>query len=78
MPVVMRERLNVTVHFEDAGDGWTMATIPEVGAIGQGRTRDQARDNVIDAMQLVLTPDEQLRGERPANDDELLELVVKQ
>jgi predicted RNase H-like HicB family nuclease len=51
------------VRFEDASDGWVLATIPEVpGAISQGRTREEARANVLDALRVVLTPDKQLGG----------------
>jgi predicted RNase H-like HicB family nuclease len=72
-----REAINLTIHYEDAGDGWVMATIPEVpGAISQGRTRAEARANVIDALQTVLTPDDQLTGTSSAADDELLTLTV--
>jgi predicted RNase H-like HicB family nuclease len=28
------------------------------GAISQGRTRDEARENVIDALRLMLSPDD--------------------
>jgi predicted RNase H-like HicB family nuclease len=54
-----------------------LATIPEVpGAISQGRTREEARTNVIDALRVVLTPDEQLAGERIDADAEPLELTI--
>ena len=33
-----------------------MVEVP--GALSQGRTRDEARANVIDALRLMLTPDE--------------------
>jgi predicted RNase H-like HicB family nuclease len=60
---VERDAINLTIHYEDGGDGWVLATIPEVpGAISQGRTRAEARANVIDALQTVLTPDDQLAG----------------
>jgi len=73
----MSETLTLTVHFEDAGDGWILATIPEVpGAISQGRSRQQARENVIDALRTVLTPDEQLTGQPPGTDDEPLTLTI--
>ena len=73
----MAETLKLTVHYEDAGDGWTLATIPEVpGAISQGRTRGEARENVIDALRTVLTPDDQLAGEPPGADEEPLTLTV--
>jgi predicted RNase H-like HicB family nuclease len=49
------EPLRLTIVFEDAGDGWVLARIPQVrGAISQGQTRDDARDNVIDALREVL------------------------
>jgi len=73
----MRQTLRLTLHFEDAGDGWVLATIPEVpGAISQGRTRAEARENVIDALRTVLTPDEELAGRTPNPDDEPLMLTI--
>ncbi len=69
--------LQMTLHFEDAGDGWVMASIPEVpGAISQGRTRQEARENVIDALQIMLTPDEQLAGQPLSANDEPLQLTI--
>jgi predicted RNase H-like HicB family nuclease len=71
------ETLRLTVRFEDADDGWVLATIPEVpGAISQGRTREQARANVIDALKVVLTPDEQFAGGSLGDDAEPLELTI--
>jgi predicted RNase H-like HicB family nuclease len=77
MAAVVREKINLTIRYEDAGDGWVLAVIPEVpGAMSQGRTRGEARENVIDALQTVLTPDEQLAGDASSSDDELLTLRV--
>ena len=77
MTTLIRQTVNLTLHFEDGGDGWVLATIPEVpGAISQGRTRDEARENVIDALQTVLTPDEQLAGDPASGDNELLKLAI--
>ena len=77
MATLRQETLSLTIHFEDAGDGWVLATILEVpGAISQGRTRDEARQNVIDALRTVLTPDDQLTGGSSSADDELLTLTV--
>lgn len=71
------ETLQLTVRYEDAGEGWILATIPEVpGAISQGRTRAEARENVIDALRVMLTPDEQLAGEHIDADAEPLQLTV--
>jgi predicted RNase H-like HicB family nuclease len=58
----MSETLRLTVVYEDGGDGWIVASIPEVpGAHSQGHTRAEARENVIDALQTMLTPDEELQ-----------------
>jgi predicted RNase H-like HicB family nuclease len=47
--------LRLTIVYEDAGDGWVLARIPQVrGAISQGQTREEARDNVLDALREVL------------------------
>lgn len=72
------EPLHLTIVYEDGGDGWTVASVPEVpGVHSQGRTRDEARSNVIDALHGIL----ELRfGEHalkePAADSESLELVI--
>lgn len=40
----------LTVILEDGGDGWWVATIPEIpGAFSQGRTQGEAKENAIDA-----------------------------
>jgi len=51
----MSRTLNLTILYEDAGDGWVLARVPQVrGAVSQGETREQARDNVIDALRELL------------------------
>ncbi|MCG3130337.1 MAG: hypothetical protein FLDDKLPJ_01092 [Phycisphaerae bacterium] len=41
----------LTMIYEPAEDGWWVATIPEVpGAFSQGRTKAEARANVLDAL----------------------------
>jgi predicted RNase H-like HicB family nuclease len=43
-----------TIVYEEGEDGWIVASIPEVpGVFSQGRTRDEARANVLDALQLM-------------------------
>ena len=38
-----------TIIYEMGQDGWWIATIPEVpGAFSQGKTKDEARENVLD------------------------------
>ena len=70
--------LNLTIVFESDEDGWIVASIPEVpGAHSQGKTREEARENVIDALHEILA----LRfGENAsvgnAADSESLRLVI--
>ena len=54
------EKLRTTIAFEEPDtDGWIVAQVVEVtGAISQGRTREEARENVIDALSLMLSPDD--------------------
>ena len=67
----MSETLRFTVVYEDDGNGWIVASIPEVpGTHSQGRTRQEARENVIDALQTMLTPDDAL--DPPANSEPLI------
>jgi predicted RNase H-like HicB family nuclease len=74
----MSGTLRLTIVYEDGGDGWIIASIPEVpGAHSQGRNRAEARENVIDALHGILD----LRfGEHalnePAPDSEPLELTI--
>lgn len=74
----MSAALRLTIVYEDAGDGWIGAHIPQVrGAISQGRTRDEARENVIDALREIFA----LRfGEAPElpelTDADSLELTI--
>ncbi len=49
------ESLRSTIVYEDGGDGWIVASIPEVpGAHSQGHTRTEVRENVIDALHSIL------------------------
>ena len=74
----MSESLVVTIVYEPGEEGWVVASIPEVpGAHSQGRTREDARANVIDALRGIL----ELRfGGHPevseGTDSEPLELVI--
>jgi len=62
----MSEPLRMRIVYEDGGNGWIKATIPEVpGVITQGRTRAEARANALDALALMLRPD----PETPLDDD---------
>jgi predicted RNase H-like HicB family nuclease len=74
----MSESLHLTIVYEPGEEGWVIASVPEVpGAHSQGRTRDEARANVIDALRGIL----ELRfGRHPkvreGTDSEPLELVI--
>lgn len=53
-----------TIVYEEDEDGWIVASIPEVaGVFSQGRTRDEARANVLDALQLMTSPEPDALGE---------------
>jgi predicted RNase H-like HicB family nuclease len=58
--------VDFTISFENPDEqGWIVARVLEVpGAMSQGRTREEARENVLDALRTVLTPDEELPAER--------------
>jgi predicted RNase H-like HicB family nuclease len=74
--VRVSDALELTIAYEHDEDGWIVAQILEVpGAVSQGRTRDEARQNVIDALRTVLTPDDQLTGQ-PSGDRESLTLTI--
>jgi len=61
-----------TAIFEQDGE-WVIAYCPEIpGANGQGRTRDEARQNLMDAIVLILEDrrEDSLRGLPPNADKE--------
>lgn len=48
--------LELTIAYEAGENGWVIASIPEVrGVHSQGRSREEARANVLDALQLMLS-----------------------
>ena len=59
-PAAMSERLRLTITFEEPDEeGWIVASVVEVpGAMSQGRSRAEARENLIDALRLMLSPDD--------------------
>ncbi len=75
---MVSDTLKLTIVFEQDA-GWVIASVPEVpGAHSQGQTREEARENVIDALRGIL----ELRfGEHaltePAPDSESLELQLR-
>jgi predicted RNase H-like HicB family nuclease len=73
----MSEKLRLTITYEEPDEeGWIVARVVEVpGALSQGRTPKDARENVIDALRLMLTPDDDDRSVA-AGRSEQLELVL--
>ena len=68
------EPLKLTVIYEDGDDGWIMAQVAEVpAAVSQGRTREEARANVLDALRLVLAPEQAV----PTDRSEALEFTLR-
>ncbi len=71
----MSDFLDLTIRYEAGDDDWIVASIPEVpGALSQGRTREEARANVIDALRLMWTPERSAAPEGP--DVEYLRLTI--
>jgi predicted RNase H-like HicB family nuclease len=47
----MRDALNLTIVYEPDEDGWITVSIPEVpGVLSQGRTRQEAREMILSAL----------------------------
>jgi predicted RNase H-like HicB family nuclease len=73
--VGVSERLRLTIAYDEPDeDGWIVARVVEIpGALSQGRTREEARENVIDALRLMLSPDDESNA---ADGTEPLELIL--
>jgi predicted RNase H-like HicB family nuclease len=69
----MDESLRFTIVYENGGEGWIMARVVEVpGAMSQGRTREEAHANALDALRLMLSPEP---DEAPAEDRDSVPLI---
>lgn len=69
------ETMDLTIVYEDGDDGWIVASTPSVpGVLSQGRTREEARENVLDALALMLSPEPIEAGD--VRERELLRLTV--
>lgn len=69
----MSEHLQMTIVYEEPDEeGWIVARVLEVpGALSQGRTREEARENVIDALRLMLAPDDDDPDAAPGRSEQL-------
>lgn len=76
--VPMATSIDFTISFDPPDEqGWIVARVLEVpGAMSQGRTREEARENALDALRTVLTPDEELKGQMPDADREHLRFTA--
>jgi predicted RNase H-like HicB family nuclease len=74
----MAASVDFTIAFDNPDEaGWIVARVLEVpGAVSQGRTREEARENALDALKTVLTPDEELAGETAESDREHLRFTA--
>lgn len=73
--VVEVPEFDLTILYEEGDDGWTVASVPAVpGVLSQGRTRAEARDNVLDALALMLSPEPIEPGDERQR--ELLHLIT--
>jgi len=62
----------LTIIFERGESGLWVATIPEVpGAFSQGATRDEARENVLDALNELMIARRDLALRERSSDTEL-------
>lgn len=72
---VMTEQLDLTIVYEPGEDGWVVASIPGVaGVFSQGKTRDEARANVTDALRLMPSPEPSEAGDQ--REREALHLTI--
>ncbi|NLG41620.1 MAG: type II toxin-antitoxin system HicB family antitoxin [Phycisphaerae bacterium] len=61
-----------TIIFERGENGWWISTIPEVpGAFSQGRTKDEARQNALDALTELMAARRELALRQRAADSEV-------
>lgn len=78
----MSERVRLTVVYEDAGDGWIMASIPQLPAVlTQGATIDDARAMIRSALRdwlefYVQDQDGAVAEPREGSRSEPLDLVI--
>jgi predicted RNase H-like HicB family nuclease len=69
------QALDLTILYEDGDDGWIVVSIPAVpGVLSQGRDRAEARENVLDALALMLSPEPVEAGDE--RERELLHFTV--
>ena len=70
--------IDFTISFEAPDEaGWIVARVLEVpGAMSPGRTREEARENALDALRTMLISDAELADETPEDDREHLRFTA--
>ncbi len=67
----------LTIIFERGDEGWWIATIPEVpGAFSQGRTKNEARENVLDALSELMAARRELALSERSSESETESLSI--
>lgn len=69
---------NLTILYEWSDDGWWVAEIAEVpGALSQGKTKDEARANVFDALHELMEArrEDALRNAKQPSDIETVPMA---
>ena len=67
----------LTIIYEKGTDGWWLATVAEVpGAFSQGRTKGEARENVLDALEELMSARRDLALGQKSADAEVEPLSV--
>ena len=76
--MLVASSIDFTIAFDEPDeDGWIVARVrPWLRAPGTSSTREEARENVLDALRTVLTPDDELSGRRSGEDLEHLRFVA--
>ena len=74
----MNDTLRLTIAYDEPDEqGWIVARVLEVpGAMSQGRTREEARENVIDALRVMLAGDDRELVADSTASTEPLELTI--
>lgn len=75
--IIPRMSESLTIIYERGAEAGWVATIPEIpGAFSQGKTRSEARKNVLDAMRELMEARRELALTQPQVDAERIEVQL--
>ena len=67
----------ITITYQEIADGWITASIPEYpGAISQGKTRVEAREMVLDALNELMIAGREADIRAPGTANESLDFEI--